>query len=244
MPEPMLFNPQAKVQLHWIAPENAVEGESLAAPLLVIDDCLSSPESLVNAACQATFERDSGDFYPGVRAPLPQQYIDAMSTTLSEKLRAILGLTHSDAKCVFSAFSVANQAEKSLKPIQCIPHFDDTCANKFAVVHYLFQQDHGGTGFFQHRKTGYCSISAQNQNHYMKTLGTQATTQGLPALQYIQGSTDLFQEYHRVAARFNRAIVYPCNLLHSGIINPDFALSSLPEQGRLTANLALQIDAG
>lgn len=233
----MQFNPSARISVHFIGPENTADAK---APLLIIDDCLLMPHALVEAAKTAQFSNNDGDFYPGIRAPLPPQYCHTMAQALTPLLAPYRDFNSASLDYSFSAFSLTTQASQTLKPIQCIPHYDDTHTSKFALVHYLFQQDLGGTGFFQHKKTGYWQINPQNQNHYMKTLGTQATTEGLPEAAYIQGSTPLFEEYFRVTPMFNRAIVYPCNLLHSGLINAQTGLSPTPNEGRLTANLALE----
>lgn len=234
----MQFNPSAKISVHFIGPKNTADAK---APLLIIDDCLSAPQTLLEAASQGEFCNNTNDFYPGVRAPLPPQYCQSMTQALTPFITPYMDLNSSSLDYSFSAFSLTTQASQTLKPIQCIPHYDDTHASKFAVVHYLFEEDLGGTGFFQHKKTGYWQINPQNQSHYMKTLGTQATTEGLPEAAYIQGSTPMFEEYFKVTPMFNRAIVYPCNLLHSGMINALSGLSSAPTAGRLTANLALEV---
>lgn len=236
----LCFNPKAAVTVQRIRPDGHLGEPAL---LLVIDDCLLGTEWLLQAAEKAHFNKQPEDFYPGLRAALPAQYQDTMlqglQTCLSQTMaEPVLKLTSN-----FAAFSMATQASQTLMPIQCIPHYDDIDSAQFALVHYLFEQDLGGTGFFQHRKTGYWQITAEEQAHYMKSLGTQATTEGLPATAYIQGSTPLFNEYVRVEARFNRAILYPSNLLHSGIINSQSGLSAQPDQGRLTANMAVQLSA-
>lgn len=232
------FNPNARVTVQRITPE-AYQGEP--ALLLVVDDCLLATECLLQTASDAVFSQQQDDFYPGLRAELPAQYQSAMLQGLADCLNQTPGGSPPRLQSNFAAFSMATQDSRSLLPIQCIPHFDNTDSSQFALVHYLFTQDLGGTGFFQHRKTGYWQITPTNQAHYMKSLGTQATTEGLPEAAYIQGSTPLFEEYLRVEPRFNRAILYPSNLLHSGLINNEAGLSRQPDQARLTANMAIQL---
>ena len=60
---------------------------------------------------------------------------------------------------------------------------------------------------------------------------------------YIRGDTALFERTASVAARFNRAIFYRSNLLHSGDIAADAGLSPDPRRGRLTANLLSALGA-
>ena len=56
---------------------------------------------------------------------------------------------------------------------------------------------------------------------------------------YVRGSTNGFEEIGRVQARFNRLVVYPGNLFHSGILPDDYDFSPDPRRGRLTINIFL-----
>lgn len=228
-----MFNSKASIRVHKI-------GNGLF-PLLVIDDFAVQPDNLIKQAAQASFQADPGDYYPGIRASLPEAYISAMVSALKSIMQGTVLDDGPALHCPFHAWSLTTQPEHLLKPIQCIPHFDDTNPHKYAMVHYLFREELGGTSFFRHNKTGFEAITNDNQQRYMKTLGMQATSEGLPDPAYIQSSTRLFNEYHHVAAKFNRAIVYPSHMLHSGMINADKGLSENPKYGRLTANMALMV---
>jgi hypothetical protein len=48
-----------------------------------------------------------------------------------------------------------------------------------------------------------------------------------------------FDEIGRVEARFNRLVVYPSNLFHSGILPDDYDFNPDPRRGRLTTNIFL-----
>ncbi len=188
----------------------------------------------------AKFSKPAEDLYPGIRSPLPTEYQQVASNT------AALALDWPQDELqepLFAAFSMTTQAPSTLAPIQSIPHFDDTDSGKYAMVHYLFDAPLGGTAFFRHRKTGLEQITQDTVQSYMQQLKRQASTEGLPSANYIQGSTPLFEEVCRVEAKFNRTILYPCNLLHSGLIDPSASLSDDPKQGRLTANMALRISS-
>lgn len=211
-------------------------------PLLVIDNVLKEPDKLRQLASEsAKFDTDDSDFYPGLRASLPQDYADAFSLQITPLLQQAMGMANLSLECLFHAFSLTITPPEQLKPIQCIPHFDDENPMKLAVVLYLFEEDLGGTSFYRHNKTGFEAVTSQNAAGYMKTLMSQATTEGLPAADYINGDSRLFTRYHSVAARYNRCIVYPCNMLHSGNINVQQGLSADPLIGRLTMNMALLI---
>lgn len=209
-------------------------------PLLVLDDFLLQPQTLRQLACESDeFATDDSDFYPGLRAPLPQDYAANLPEQITPLLQATMGASGLSLACLFHAFSLTITSPEQLKPIQCIPHFDDENPFKLAMVLYLFDHDFGGTSFYRHNKTGFEALTTQNSDRYMKTLMSQASTDGLPDAAYINGNTKLFTRYHSVSSRFNRCILYPSNILHSGDINPAVGLSADPSKGRLTANMAL-----
>ncbi|XOV79901.1 MAG: DUF6445 family protein [Aestuariibacter sp.] len=233
----MQFNQQCTVHITYLGDEQV--------PLFIIDDLVLEPETLVDYAEQhGAFGKQKDDFYPGLRSALPSDYVSAVIMGLQSIIAQHMTLDHKGVNPVFSAYSLTTEKAESLAPIQCIPHFDTTDANQLAFVHYLFDKDFGGTSFYRHNKTGYTAIDQQNCNNYMATLKTQATTVGLPEKQYILGDTELFSLEHRVAAKFNRALLYPSNVLHSGDIDSACELSAQPRKGRLTANLALQMMPG
>jgi hypothetical protein len=149
------------------------------------------------------------------------------STRAEENPKSLLKPTH----CVYS---VTTSNEADLLPIQCIPHFDQTNPNQWAGVHYLFEQNHGGTGFFRHKRSKFESVSQSRLKPYQRMLDDDAHIHGIPSRNYIQGSNELFEMIEHISAKFNRAIFYPANVLHTGLINPELiALGHLP---RLTIN--------
>lgn len=56
---------------------------------------------------------------------------------------------------------------------------------------------------------------------------------------YIAGDTPYFERIALGQARYNRALLYPSFLLHSGAIAPDAVLSPDPALGRLTVTAFL-----
>jgi Family of unknown function (DUF6445) len=53
---------------------------------------------------------------------------------------------------------------------------------------------------------------------------------------YMHGANQYFDQIANIGAVFNRLIIYPSNILHSGNINPDCILDADPRKGRLTLN--------
>lgn len=208
-------------------------------PLVLIDDFHPQPEELVQYASQreSQFCQVKQDLYPGVRLPVPETYLNFVAEFLSQHIVASLSTAPSRVSVQNGQFSIANRSPDSLLPIQRIPHVDTLQENQWAGVHYLCAEHHGGTGFFRHRKTGYESLNQQKSKRYMRVLDDQARRLGVPQAAYLQGSDDLFELIDLVDVAFNRAIFYPANCLHSGVINQWQTRSF--EQHRLTANVLL-----
>ena len=135
--------------------------------------------------------------------------------------------------------SIANQDPKTLSPIQCIPHIDTQKDNEWALVHYLFNDPLGGTAFYRHIETGLERVDAAQYEGYFKTLKRQATTVGLPPKAYINGDSAMFTQIGRIAPKYNRAVLYPANLLHSGCLPNDISGSIDVKKSRLTANASV-----
>ena len=60
--------------------------------------------------------------------------------------------------------------------------------------------------------------------------------EGATQFNYMNGDSNLFERTGKVDAKFNRAIFYRSNILHSGNVQAGIDLSEDPEVGRLTAN--------
>ncbi|WP_394222324.1 DUF6445 family protein [Alteromonas gracilis] len=218
-----------------------------ATPVVVIDDFLPNPLSLVETvACNHQFTKKEGDFYPGVRSHAPKGYEAYLHTSLSQVFGqlATQNSLHDfgvdkPLHIPLVQLSIANQAPKTLSPIQCIPHIDTQKDNEWALVHYLFSTPLGGTAFYRHIETGLERVSAAQYDGYFKTLKRQATSVGLPPKAYINGDTAMFTQIDRIEPAFNRAVLYPANLLHSGCLPNNISSSDNAKEGRLTANASI-----
>ena len=205
-------------------------------PLLVIDGLAAQPDALVAfAESGVPFHSRSGDYYPGVRKPLPAVYAENLCQTLGDTLREVFGVpAAARAQALLCALSMATTAPEKLRPIQRLPHFDSGDPNQLAVVHYLCPARFGGTAFYRHRASGFETIDTGRLHGYAAQLKRQVLASP-PAPGYAAGDSELFEQIARVEARFNRAIIYRGNQLHSGLIDPACGLSADPASGRLTA---------
>ena len=209
-------------------------------PVLVIDNMITNPIELIDLACSAEsgeqrFQQQNSDYYPGIRKVTPLSYNEQVCHLLS-LFKTSFGLPNaSQAELIMSAFSLTTTAVEQLRPIQMLPHFDTPADSQFAMVHYLCDQEHGGTSLYRHKSSGFERISIERLSSYRQQIKKQAIAEKLhESPKYIAGDTCLFKQIHSVDAKMNRAVIYPSNALHSGNIRPEMGLLSDPKKGRLT----------
>ncbi|MDO3388492.1 DUF6445 family protein [Gilvimarinus sp. SDUM040013] len=206
-------------------------------PVIVIDDFSDQIDALRQIANgYAHFSKATGG-YPGQRAVLPSAYGGAIYNALESLIKSVYGLPSDNyGRCFHQLFSLVTNAEEDLSLLQRLPHFDTDKSSYFAVMHYLGDGDFGGTGFFRHRSSSIERVTVEN-----KSLLTESVRREIekspPAPAYVQGSCDQFDMIDSIDYQMNRLLVYPGNLLHSGLINPARDVSHSVLKGRLTANI-------
>lgn len=220
-------HPKMQMQLLHIGNEQS--------PLLVIDNFVAQPELLVAHACRQQFVANS-PYYPGVRAPAPLQYQQFLLQSLRPLLLEVFALPLRPLSLSVCHYSIVTTPPTQLKLLQRIPHFDTVEPHALAAVHYLFQGDLGGTAFYRHRKTGFERIDQSRMPQYYRSLESENDGPDLPKANagFIQGDTSLFEQIANPQGVFNRLVIYPRNLLHSGHIPASSLLSGDPRKGRLT----------
>lgn len=204
----------------------------------VLDGVFQAPEALVAyAADQAIFSplMQAGNFYPGVRAPAPKAYAQALYEALKPVFADVFGVDLEGRFKASAALSLATLPPEQLNTAQRLPHIDTTDARQFAVLHYLCDPHHGGTAFYRHRATGFESIDEDRAPTFYAALKHELDAGEPPPAEYVVSSTPLFEQIGRAEAAFDRILVYRSQMLHSGVIDPT-TLSADPRRGRLTAN--------
>lgn len=214
-------------------------------PVLVIDDFLRYPHHLCDLAMQGDiFRTNPTDYYPGIRKPVPGEYAKTISDFIQSSYLDLFQLPiSSKAEVGLCAFSMVSTPQEQLRPIQSLPHFDNSCSTQLAVVHYLCPVDMGGTSFYRHKQTGYEVISENRLKTYAETLKKEVVRAQFQGMKYINESNQWFEKIGSVEARFNRVVIFNGNRLHAGNISPTKSISSDPEKGRLTINTFLNFIA-
>jgi hypothetical protein len=227
------FNDDAQVRLARIGRRGIA--------VTVIDNVLHDPGGVAALGLAQSYAADRSNLYPGLRAPVP----GSLATTFRAWLTPILQRNgvlagsqaiHHDV----SFFSVVTTASTDLLPIQCIPHYDSTDPNLFAAVIYLCDTRFSGTSFYRHRKTGYEEITAANENNYKLALDSDMRRHGVPAKEYMNGDSSLFEATFSAELQFNRAVIYPGRILHAGNIKGQFEPPKDRSEWRLTVTALLQ----
>ncbi|MDY0745161.1 DUF6445 family protein [Paucibacter sp. R3-3] len=208
--------------------------------VVFIDDFLENPQALKEAACRAEFtpyarvpERKG---YPGLRADVPTAYSAALTALMDPLIRLNFGVPEAlplrKAAC---AFSLTTTPPEALGPLQRTPHFDASTPNHMAVLLYLCDGEHGGTGFYRHKATGLQQITTDGRERFLDSYYAELNARP-PQPRYFDDSDEHFEFLGMMPARFNRLVVYRGSLLHSAIVDPMRGLSADPRRGRLTVN--------
>jgi hypothetical protein len=202
-------------------------------PVVVIDSFSLDPAALVAGAARAAFI-DAGSIYPGIRAPAPWGYVEALLAATTSLIEATFGAP-APAELDLCAFSMVTTPPASLRAIQRIPHFDGPDDERIAFLHYLCGSHQGGTSFYRHRATDLEQVTRHRAEGYRATVAAELKTESM-AQAYVVDDTRFFERIHTVEAAFNRLIIYKGNALHSGDISGRTMLSEDPRVGRLTVN--------
>jgi hypothetical protein len=209
------------------------------APVIIIDNVAADPQALIDhAAALAPFSPAERSFYPGVTAPVPMPFVQAVHAYFDSALRQTFGLGDQTVTSGAWYLSLVTTPPSALGLRQRMPHIDSTHPGNLALLLYLCSGDQGGTGFYRHRRTGFQAITEDRFDAYEGTLKAELAAGGAPS-GYINGDSEIFERIADYAPVFNRMLIYRGNGLHSANIGRDFGFDPDPRTGRLTLNLFL-----
>jgi hypothetical protein len=225
-PDPV-FNPDARIEV--------LRAGNTQEAIIVIDDVLLNPDSLIEYAAQARFALPPATSrYPGLVAQLPDSY----RVSLAEVLRGLMARTfdtHPQFRPTnYGFFGLATVQPQAMTPAQAAPHIDSHRLNSFATVHYLSPTLYGGTAFFRHKATGHEVITPIRSDGYRRLRRQELEERKDQQLDAVR---DLYDEIAHVDAAFNRLIFYRAGLFHSARLENASGLTDDPRTGRLTANM-------
>jgi hypothetical protein len=209
-------------------------------PLLVIDNFVRQPDDLIRWASSRLFA-NAGRHFPGIRTRAPLTYRKLIQDHLQDELSQFFEVDARLMQFPMAHYSLVTTPPAKLEPIQRIPHVDSVRGNGLATVHYLFRDNHGGTAFYRHRRTGFEYVDEARQDAYFRTLQEEMDGPDFPGPEYINGDTALFEQVAMQAGTFNRMLVYRRNSLHSGCIAKTFVPDPNPLTGRLSINCFIDV---
>ncbi len=211
-----------------------------AGSVLVVDDVLARPEDWVQFAVanRHAFKAAGYNAFPGLELGLPS----ALTGHFLDFLRAPIREAFQVRRVVraHSKLAMVTTPEALLKPLQTIPHVDNLSAGEdhsvIAAVLYLFRESRlGGTNFYRPCIQAPALAKLVNDAESMPAEDFHRR-HGVP-VRYPGDSDARFERSLSVTSAWNRLIVYPGNVHHSGAIARPELLHDDPLQGRLTVNL-------
>lgn len=200
-------------------------------PIVIVDGFHPDADGVRAAGVAATYG-PARHLYPGVRADLPANYFQQVRPALLPVLAQVFG-SRSGVDLLDASFSMVTADPASLVTEQRLPHVDAVQPGRLALVHYFALDGGEGTAFFRHRATGFEQVNEARSPTYLASLNAEVSA-APPAPAFPFDSNDQFERIAVVEARFNRAVIYPSALLHSGAIAPGAVLDARPAFGRLT----------
>ena len=206
--------------------------------LVTANNFLQAPDQVMEQAFLQDFARITPQ-YPGLRAPLDPAVCSAWLAALSPLLSEHFGDADRGPATGWAMqawYSIVTTPPGDLAPIQRLPHVDGTDPGQIAMMLYLHRTGHGGTAFFRHRSTGLEALTAADFPRYADRLQRDVARAGLPPARYTTDGAPHFERIHVVDGRFNQAVFYRGNILHSGVIDNAAPLPADPRTGRLTIN--------
>jgi hypothetical protein len=206
---------------------------------LVVDDFLSEPHKLVEAAVarRAAFAVAPVNCYPGIEQRMTADFDAQLGAYFSEHLLGAFG--GSETMGMATRMSIVTLPPEQLLPQQRICHRDArSCApgeGATASVLYLFGDARmGGTSFYRPRRHPEEIDFLLHQARVMENGAFSKVIGAEPA--YLGGSNAYFEKICTVPAAWNRAIFYDATIFHTGQIDAPELLDADPARGRLTVN--------
>lgn len=202
--------------------------------IVQVSDFFKAPELVVEAASSHRYAHIN-PHYPGIRANVEPVLLAGLCKAVSDLAATQFGAQKRDWMGQ-AWYSIVTHPKERLTPIQRLPHFDGFDETQLAVMIYLNQTEHGGTGFYRHLSTGFERVTEARYPSYKASLESDVQQSGLPPARYIEDGAPHFEKIFASDASFNSLILYPGMSLHSGVIDNVAPLPSDPQQGRLTIN--------
>lgn len=202
-------------------------------PLVVIDEFTGHADELEKIGRSAAYAPVEG--YPGIRSRISSTYLAARTQLLRHVLDEHFELPRG-ARAESCSFSIVTKRPEELSQGQRRPHYDGAEPNLVALLHYIDDDQTGGTCFYRHRQTGFEAITPERVLAFEDGVRRDEEAHGAFPARYFHGDDERYEMIGEIPARRDRVIMYRGRLLHSGHIPLPPDPTTAPQQGRLTIN--------
>ncbi|MBD1582916.1 DUF6445 family protein [Pseudoalteromonas sp. S16_S37] len=202
----------------------------------IIDDFLDSLDSIFDFAYNIAYFNPmfaERSFFPGIRDSMPMPYMRGLERFFTENI--LTDLSNDYDKVIFhrSLLSLVTCTPDKLVTEQRMPHIDTFDALHFAFVHYLYDEDFGGTSIYKYKPVNLIEFNEEHAEH-LRSMVEDVNNYPNEHAGYINESTSIFEQVLKIEAKKNRLVIYPGNILHSANIKSDNDFSRDPKKGRLS----------
>ncbi len=204
----------------------------------VIDDFIADFDALVEYSNTKAYFNNAGadgTLFPGLRDEMPKPYYQTLSSLfelLAMQPNGEIFKQHQIAKCWLSKVTLT---PLQLNAHQTMPHFDSLACHDMAAVHYLNDNNLGGTSFYRYKGADKLELSHDDKDIILKMVDevkqTSASRNG-----YINDSDTLFEKVFSIEAKPNRLVIYSGNILHSANITDQVEFDKKSPNSRTSIN--------
>jgi hypothetical protein len=205
---------------------------------LVVDNLFEQPQQWITYASDHVdgFTSPGNDGYPGVQLTLSPDLIAPLLAEFRSVWRRPLSMGR-PVPLVDARLAMVTLTPQQLRGMQQACHVDGPYQPPDAVVAgivYLFRDPSlGGTAFYRQvevdgMKPGSASWLRAMRDYFAEPRG------------YMGAANPFFEQVMAVEAVYNRLVLYPGHVFHSGMIRHPERLSGDPAVGRLTMNIFMK----
>ena len=190
-------------------------------PVVVIDDLMRDPQALVEYAATAVefrpLKRDV-NYYPGLRAPVPQDYLASLYTVIKPLMHDVFGLPVDGPLKANCSFSIATSRRNgSICFSVCListPSMsgNSRCSTTSAMVRTVERR------FIVIARPVTSPSPRSGSPRYLELLKKDIDRMVRRPPQYMRGNDTRFEQIASFEAQFDRVLIYRSQVLHSGSV--------------------------
>ena len=211
-------------------------------PVIIVDNYAENFDEIADEIVKhSEFKPEEVSYYPGKRSAIPKPIVVGYLKPLMEVFYRVYKFPDLlKPNPIDNYFSLITTQPEELSAMQSWPHFDTPNPKFIAIIHYINKNEHGGTAFFKHNKSGLDRIDHQSMEIYLKHADNYFNSLNTNTFQYCDEQHSEFTCYKKIAYKPNRLIIFPGQLLHSTLVNVATDINGDPATGRLTANFFVE----